>query len=182
MGLLGARGFLEASIGGVIRRMYKDKVVFDIGAGGPMGGPGVGITAAMEGVDLMTFWLQEIWDSIWSARDGCPEYVLSYTHCLASNSFLDPQRATSAVLPDSNPHRRTLGQFSCACRPQVSDCQRIHLPSVSHPSSTLSRPECSRRRPPSRGGRTQPQVPSPSTAILGQPKHGKFHGSSFSRH
>ncbi|KAG8744414.1 hypothetical protein FRC10_010192 [Ceratobasidium sp. 414] len=74
MGLLGARGFLESSVGGVIRRMYKDKVVFDTSTGGPLGGASVGGTAAAtEGADLMAYWLQEIWNSIWRARGECPE-------------------------------------------------------------------------------------------------------------
>ncbi|KAG9128330.1 hypothetical protein FRC07_000838 [Ceratobasidium sp. 392] len=74
MGLLGARGFLENSVGGVIRRMYKDRVVFDVSTGGPLGGAGVGGGAmAAEGADLMAHWLQEIWNSIWRARGDCPE-------------------------------------------------------------------------------------------------------------
>ncbi|KAG8713326.1 hypothetical protein FRC08_013389 [Ceratobasidium sp. 394] len=74
MGLLGARGFLESSIGGVIRRMYKDKVVFDISNSGPLGVANVGgAVAATEGADMMAYWLQEIWNSIWRARGECPE-------------------------------------------------------------------------------------------------------------
>jgi hypothetical protein len=138
MGLLGARGFLEASVGGVVRRMYKNKVVFDIGAGGPMGGAGVGGVAATEGADLMAYWLQEMWNSIWRARDGCPEYVLVSTNYPASGSLLGLQGASPAVLPDSNPHRRTLGQFSCTRGSQVPGRQRIPLPSFFRPSSTPS--------------------------------------------
>ncbi|KAG8691249.1 hypothetical protein FRC09_011682 [Ceratobasidium sp. 395] len=74
MNLLGTRGFLESSLGGVIRRMYKDKVVFDVSTGGPMGTASTaGATLAAEGVDLMAYWLQELWNSIWRARGECPE-------------------------------------------------------------------------------------------------------------
>lgn len=86
MSILGARGFLESSVGSVIRRMCKEKVVFDVSGGGPMGASvgamgamggmgvgGVGAGGIGEGSDVMAHWLQEMWNSIWRARGECPE-------------------------------------------------------------------------------------------------------------
>jgi hypothetical protein len=73
MAILGAQGFLDNSIGGVIRDMYQKKVTFETyqsNAGGPNTAAGIA-----EGADSMARWLQEIWDSIWRARNGCPELV-----------------------------------------------------------------------------------------------------------
>ncbi|CAE6520703.1 unnamed protein product [Rhizoctonia solani] len=70
MAILGAQGFLESSLGRVVREIYRDKVIFESstnGAGGANTAAGV-----IEGADLMAYWLQQMWDSIWKARDGCP--------------------------------------------------------------------------------------------------------------
>ncbi|QRW05079.1 Ras GTPase-activating-like protein ngap [Ceratobasidium sp. AG-Ba] len=73
MSLLGARGFLENSVGGVVRRIYKDKVIFDLGASGSSGVASAGGVTAVDSADLMAHWLQELWNSIWRARGDCPE-------------------------------------------------------------------------------------------------------------
>jgi hypothetical protein len=73
MAMLGARGFLESSVGHIVRKMCREKVVFDVGAAGSSGAGTT--TGATEGADLMAYWLQEMWNSIWRARNECPEYV-----------------------------------------------------------------------------------------------------------
>ncbi|KAJ1311562.1 hypothetical protein OPQ81_010046 [Rhizoctonia solani] len=70
MAILGAHGFLENSVGRVVREIYRDRVVFETSASGA-GGVNTG-AGMIEGADLMAHWLQQIWDSIWKARDGCP--------------------------------------------------------------------------------------------------------------
>ncbi|KAG8691342.1 hypothetical protein FRC11_004899 [Ceratobasidium sp. 423] len=70
MSILGAQGFLESSIGRVIREIYRDRVIFETSASGA---GGVNTAAGViEGADIMAYWLQQMWDSIWKARDGCP--------------------------------------------------------------------------------------------------------------
>lgn len=76
MATLGARGFLESSVGHVIRKMYREKVVFELGAGGAAAGTSTAPGVA-EGADLMAHWLREMWNSIWRARSECPEYVFA---------------------------------------------------------------------------------------------------------
>ncbi|CAE6429865.1 unnamed protein product [Rhizoctonia solani] len=71
MGILGAQGFLDSSVGRVIREIYRDKVTFET-CQSSVGGPNTTV-GAIEGADLMAHWLQQIWDSIWRARNGCPE-------------------------------------------------------------------------------------------------------------
>ncbi|CAE6457906.1 unnamed protein product [Rhizoctonia solani] len=71
MAILGAQGFLDNSIGHVIRDIYRDKVTFETcqsSTGGPNTAAGI-----IEGADVMTHWLRKIWDSIWRARNGCPD-------------------------------------------------------------------------------------------------------------
>ncbi|EUC53899.1 Ras GTPase activating domain protein [Rhizoctonia solani AG-3 Rhs1AP] len=70
MAILGAQGFLENSLGRVVRDIYRDKIVFESSANGMVGAnTGAGV---IEGAGLMADWLQKMWDSIWGARDGCP--------------------------------------------------------------------------------------------------------------
>ncbi|KAH7345117.1 hypothetical protein B0J17DRAFT_638393 [Rhizoctonia solani] len=70
MGTLGAQGFLESSVGRIVREIYRDRVTFESSAGSA-GGANTA-TGVVEGADLMAHWLQKLWDSIWRARDGCP--------------------------------------------------------------------------------------------------------------
>ncbi|KDN50309.1 hypothetical protein RSAG8_01645, partial [Rhizoctonia solani AG-8 WAC10335] len=52
----------------LIRRNYFEMCESSTnGAGGANTAAGV-----IEGADLMAYWLQQMWDSIWKARDGCP--------------------------------------------------------------------------------------------------------------
>ena len=73
MAILGAQGFLENSIGRIVRGLYSDRVSFETTVGGAGGVNSTG--AVLEGADLMAIWLQRMWDSIWKARDECPKYV-----------------------------------------------------------------------------------------------------------
>ncbi|CUA77427.1 RAS protein activator like-3 [Bos taurus] [Rhizoctonia solani] len=71
MAILGAQGFLENSLGRIVRDICRDKVIFENSANGT-GGTNVA-SGTVEGVDPVAHWLREMWNSIWNARDGCPD-------------------------------------------------------------------------------------------------------------
>ena len=65
------RGFLEASIGPVVRRMCTENVVIEID---PMKNK-KGAKDIERNVELLVYWCQEVWSHIWLARNQCPSYV-----------------------------------------------------------------------------------------------------------
>ncbi|CAE6428765.1 unnamed protein product [Rhizoctonia solani] len=70
MGILGAHGFLENSIGRIVREICRNRVTFESSVGGTGGANTT--TGVVDGADLMVYWLQKMWDSIWGARHECP--------------------------------------------------------------------------------------------------------------
>lgn len=66
------RGFLEASIGEIIRQIYSEKIAIEVD-------PNRSSKNAKDverGVELLVEWCQTIWDSIYFHRGDCPQYVL----------------------------------------------------------------------------------------------------------
>ena len=61
--------FLEASVGAPIRRLCSDKVAIEVD---PMR---IGKTgrAVEKNVELLVYWCQEFWGSIYDARRQCPQ-------------------------------------------------------------------------------------------------------------
>jgi len=63
------RGFLEASIGPVIRRLYGERVAIEID---PVRSTAKSAKDIERNVDQLVFWCQEVWNSIYSTRGECP--------------------------------------------------------------------------------------------------------------
>lgn len=62
-------GFLEASIGSVIRRLCSEKVAIEID-------PARSHKKNLDKhTDQLVYWCQEFWKSIYDARKYCPELV-----------------------------------------------------------------------------------------------------------
>lgn len=63
------KAFLEASVGGVIRRLYNEKVAIEVD---PVrsGKSGKG---AEKSMDQLIYWCQEFWDQIYAVRGECPQ-------------------------------------------------------------------------------------------------------------
>ena len=64
------KAFLEASIGTVVRRLCTDKVAIEID---PARSHKKNVEKQTE---LLVFWCQEFWNSIYNAQKQCPECVL----------------------------------------------------------------------------------------------------------
>lgn len=60
--------FLEASIGSVIRRICSEKVAIETDPGRS----GRNLKHVEKNVDLLIQWCQELWKSIYDAREKCP--------------------------------------------------------------------------------------------------------------
>ncbi|KAF9453816.1 Rho GTPase activation protein [Macrolepiota fuliginosa MF-IS2] len=60
--------FLEASIGGVLRRLLAEKVAIEVD---PLRS-GKSARDVGRHVDLLTYWCKEFWEQIYSAREDCP--------------------------------------------------------------------------------------------------------------
>lgn len=67
---LNGSAFLEASVGAVLRRICTEKVAVDTDAlrGGKT-------KTTDKNVELLVHWCQELWKSIYHARDYCPRHV-----------------------------------------------------------------------------------------------------------
>lgn len=73
--------FLEASVGGPIRRVCGDKVAIEVD---PVRS-GKGARSTEKSVEALVFWCQEFWGSIYEARHECPPCV----HCIFSELTAD---------------------------------------------------------------------------------------------
>ncbi|KAL4243521.1 Ras GTPase-activating protein [Abortiporus biennis] len=60
--------FLETSVGSVIRRFCAEKVAFEIDPARP----GKNSKSLEKNVEMLVYWCQEFWRSIYDARDQCP--------------------------------------------------------------------------------------------------------------
>ena len=60
--------FLEASVGRVLRRLCSDKVAIETDPGRS----GKSSKQVEKSVELLVQWCQELWKSIYEARDKCP--------------------------------------------------------------------------------------------------------------
>lgn len=60
--------FLEASVGSTIRRLCADKVAIEVD---PVRS-GKGAKSTEKSVELLVYWCQEFWTSIYDARTQCP--------------------------------------------------------------------------------------------------------------
>jgi hypothetical protein len=65
------KAFLEASIGGVIRRIYNEKVSIEVD---PVRS-GRNTKDIEKNVELLVYWCKEFWGSIYTVRGECPPYV-----------------------------------------------------------------------------------------------------------
>ncbi|TFK57085.1 Rho GTPase activation protein [Heliocybe sulcata] len=63
------RGFLEASIGPVIRRLHAERITIEID---PVRSAGKSAKDIDRNVDQLVYWCQEVWNSIYSTRGECP--------------------------------------------------------------------------------------------------------------
>lgn len=63
------KAFLEASIGGVIRRIYAEKVAIEVD---PVRS---GRTAKdiEKNVETLVYWCSELWNSVYAVRGDCPQ-------------------------------------------------------------------------------------------------------------
>ncbi|EPQ60641.1 Rho GTPase activation protein [Gloeophyllum trabeum ATCC 11539] len=63
------KGFLEASIGPVIRRLYAERITIEID---PARSQGRSAKDIERNVDQLVYWCQEVWGNIYSMRGECP--------------------------------------------------------------------------------------------------------------
>jgi len=73
------KGFLEASVGSVLRRLCAEKVAIEVD---PMRS-GKGLKDVERNVEQLIYWCQELWKQIYSVRTECPQYVHIFL-CTAS--------------------------------------------------------------------------------------------------
>lgn len=67
--------FLEASVGGPVKRVCNDKVAIEVD---PVRS-GKGARSTEKNVEALVYWCQEFWNSIYEARHECPPYVVAAT-------------------------------------------------------------------------------------------------------
>lgn len=63
------RGFLEASIGKIIRQIFSEKIAIEVDPNRSGKGP----KDVERGVEQLVEWCQTIWDSIYAHRGDCPQ-------------------------------------------------------------------------------------------------------------
>lgn len=76
--------FLEASIGSAIRRLCTLGIAIETDPSRS----GKNAKQIEKNVDLLVYWCQEFWKSIYDARDKCPESVLTAIHSLHRSAHL----------------------------------------------------------------------------------------------
>lgn len=65
------RGFLEASIGKIIRQICLEKITIEVDPNRSGKSP----KDVERGVEQLVEWCQTLWDSIYTHRSDCPQYV-----------------------------------------------------------------------------------------------------------
>jgi hypothetical protein len=66
------RGFLEASIGKIIRQICFEKITIEVDPNRS----GKSSKDVERGVEQLVEWCQTLWNSIYTHRGDCPQYVL----------------------------------------------------------------------------------------------------------
>ena len=88
--------FLEASIGPVIRRLCTERVTIEID---PARSHKKNVD---KHTDLLVYWCQEFWKSIYDARKYCPELVFLTLH--GKSLLTKLQRHAQVILPYTTAH------------------------------------------------------------------------------
>ena len=85
--------FLEASIGGVLRRLCVEKVAIEVD---PLRS-GKNSKDVERNVEQLIYWCKEFWNQIYSVRSHCPRYVFSWM-CLYSTFILALSKGDAAAI------------------------------------------------------------------------------------
>lgn len=87
------KAFLEASVGGVLRRLCAEKVAIEVD---PLRS-GKNSKDVERNVEQLIYWCKEFWNQIYSVRTHCPQYVLPRI-CLYSIFILTLSKGDEAAI------------------------------------------------------------------------------------